>query len=190
MSRLYDHLSSRELLGRARQGDRRAMSALIVRHVPFLQRWAHGRLPRWARSLADTGDLVQDAILKTFRRLDRFEPRAEHALRVYLRRAIQNRIRDELRRHDVRGTALELDGQEQDRSPSPLALSISSEQMARYRGALCRLREEERALIVGRFELGYNYEQLALATGRVSPDAARVALRRAMRRLAEEMAGG
>jgi DNA-directed RNA polymerase specialized sigma24 family protein len=52
---------------------------------------------------------------------------------------------------------------------------------------LSRLRESERVLIVGTVELGYTYEQLAVATGRRTPGAARVALHRALRRLADEM---
>jgi DNA-directed RNA polymerase specialized sigma24 family protein len=40
---------------------------------------------------------------------------------------------------------------------------------------------------VGRLELDYSYEQLAAATGRRNPDAVRIALRRAVLRLAERM---
>jgi hypothetical protein len=44
-------------------------------------------------------------------------------------------------------------------------------------------------LIVGRIELGYNYEQLALIRNKATPGAARQAVRRAIIKLAEKMAG-
>src|SRR5712692_909745 len=96
--------SSGELIARARVGDSRAISALFRRHGGALRRWAKGRLPRWARSVNDTADVVQDVLLRTFRRLDRFEDRGKGALRAYLRQAVVNRINDEMRRVMCRPT--------------------------------------------------------------------------------------
>jgi len=183
-------LSSRELLLRARRGDRSALSALFARQMPGLRRWARGRLPRWARDIADTTDLIQDALLQTMRRLDAFEDRGRGALAAYLRRGIQNRIVDEYRRFDRRPDETIIDEQHPAAGPSPLADVIDSENRERYLGALSRLKPEQRELIVGRLELGYSYEQLAIMTGRVRPDAARVAVHRAMMALAEEMTRG
>ena len=45
-----------------------------------------------------TSDLVQDALHHTFERLGEFEPKQANALRSYLCRAVENRIRNELRR--------------------------------------------------------------------------------------------
>ncbi|OFV88038.1 MAG: hypothetical protein A2V74_07095 [Acidobacteria bacterium RBG_16_70_10] len=58
------------------------------------------------------------------------------------------------------------------------------------RQALANLRPEERELVVARLELGYSYAQITVATGRPSPDATRMAVRRALLRLAEEMGSG
>jgi RNA polymerase sigma-70 factor (ECF subfamily) len=183
--------SSSDLLGRARRGDRSALSALLLRHVPVLQRWAHGRLPRWARAFGDTADLVQDAVLNTLRRLDQFDAKGERALQGYLRLAVQNRIVDVLRRSEIRTRGGEVTGEEPDRSqPSPLALAITAQEQERYRAALGRLTSEDQTLIVGRLELGYSYEQLALIVGKATPDAARVGLRRSLARLVQEMARG
>ena len=181
--------TSIHLLRRARGGDRAALDALFERHVPWLQRWAHGRLRVWARSAADTADMVQDAVLQTFRRLEHFEPRGHNALRAYLRQAIQNRIHDEHRRVMTRGVQEELQEGSPDPSPSPFDTFVNTDAEDRYRRSLLRLREDDRELIVGRVELGYSYEQLATLTGRRTPDAARVALKRALLKLAEEMGG-
>src|SRR3954465_14689948 len=71
--------SSIHLLDRAKAGDRGALDALMARHLPRLRRWASGRLPRWARDMADTQDLVQETLLQTFKGIERFEPRGEGA---------------------------------------------------------------------------------------------------------------
>jgi RNA polymerase sigma-70 factor, ECF subfamily len=180
--------SSMDLIKRAQRGDRSALSALLVRHVPILRRWAHGRLPRWARAFGDTADLVQDAIVNTIKRLDQFDARGEKALQGYLRLAVQNRILDVIRRAEIKTRAGEVTGEEPDTSqPSPLALAITAQEQERYRSALGRLKQDDQTLIVGRLELGYSYEQLALVMGKSTPDAARVALRRSLARLVEEM---
>jgi RNA polymerase sigma-70 factor (ECF subfamily) len=180
--------SSTDLIARAKGGDRSALSTLLLRHMPILRRWAHGRLPKWARAFGDTADLVQDAVLNTLRRLDQFEAKGEKALQGYLRLAVQNRIVDVLRRSDLRTRASEVTDDEPDRTqPSPLALAITAQEQERYRTALARLRNEDQTLIVGRLELGYSYDQLSLVVGKSSADAARVALRRSLTRLVEEM---
>lgn len=180
--------TSARLLSRARRGDQSALGALVARHLTPLQRWARGRLPRWARTMADTADLVQDAILNTLQRLHTFEPQGHGALRAYLRRAVENRINDEHRRIARRGTADELDEAMPDlMRPSPLDEAIGSETEARYRAALARLRPLDRQLIVARVELGYTPQQLALLGKFRKADSARVALHRAMVRLADEM---
>jgi RNA polymerase sigma-70 factor (ECF subfamily) len=181
--------SSAWLFVRAHAGDRSALEALFERQAGPLLRWARGRLPRWARTAADTADIVQDAILQTFRRLDAIEIRGPRALRAYLRQAVDNRIKDELRRVARRPVADPLDSGHPDLAPSPLDAATSAEAAERYKLALTRLRPQDRALVVGRFELGYSYEQLALMTDRPSAAAARVALQRAVVRLAEEFGG-
>jgi RNA polymerase sigma-70 factor (ECF subfamily) len=179
-----------QLLLRARRGDREALDELFARHLPGLRRWARGRLPRWARDLYDTGDLVQDAVMRTFRRLESFEPRRQKALQAYLRRAVLNQLRDEVRRlgRNPAPDALTLDFA--DAGPSPHEQASQGETEERYRRALQKLSPDDRELVVGRLELEYSFEQLALATGRPTPDAARMGLRRALLKLAQEMGDG
>jgi RNA polymerase sigma-70 factor (ECF subfamily) len=141
--------------------------------------------------MADTADFVQDAVLNTLRHLGTFEHRGHGALQAYLRRAVENRIADEHRRIARRGPAEELnDDAPDERSPWPIDEAIAKETEDRYRAALGRLRPGDRQLVVARVELGYTYEQLALLTGRRRVDSARIALHRALVRLAAEMNGG
>lgn len=179
--------TSLELLRRARGGDGSAVDALFARHLPSLHRWAHGRLPGWARQLGDTADIVQDSVLSVFGRLDAFEPRREGAFRAYLRQAVLNRIRDHYRRAIRRPGDVELDSAQPDDGTSPLEAAISSETIARYSAALQTLKPEEREAVVARVELGYSYEQVASMLRKRSPDAARVMVNRALVKVARQM---
>jgi RNA polymerase sigma-70 factor (ECF subfamily) len=182
--------STLQLLERARSGDQEAADRLFARHVRPLRRWASGRLPKWARDMADTDDLVQETLLQTFKRIGQFESRGVGALQAYLRQAILNRIREEFRRKSRRPDATGLSGLEAEQAVSPLEQAIGSEAVEQYECALSRLRPEEREIIIGRVELGYTYEELAEAFDKPTPDAARKAAQRALIRLAEEMERG
>ena len=74
--------STFNLIERARAGDSEALDRLFARHRKPLQRWASGRLPKWARDIADTEDLVQETLLQTFKRIEGFEPRRVGALPI------------------------------------------------------------------------------------------------------------
>ena len=178
------------LLERARAGDRTAIDALFARCMPPLLRWSRGRLPKWARDLADTEDVVQEAVLQTFKHLATFDARGEGALQAYLRQTVMNRIRDHIRRVGRRPVGTELDSHHEHADPSPLDQAIGRETVERYEAALARLSDTDRELVVASVELGYSPQQVADATGRVSADAARRAARRALVKLAEEMGRG
>lgn len=181
--------SSFDLLQRARDGDAQALETLCARYRPALHRWASGRLPRWARDLLDTDDLVQETLLRTLGRLREFEPRSEGALRAYLRQAVLNQIRDEVRRAQRRPLIDGVPVANVQTSPeaSPLEEAIGRETLVRYESALGRLRDEDREAIVARLEMCCSYEELAVALGKPSANAARMAVQRALLRLAREM---
>ena len=186
-SRSVDPESTFHLIERARAGDQEAMERLFARHLKPLQRWTRSRLPKWARDLADTDDLVQETLVQTFKRIEHFEPRRVGALQAYLRQAVLNRIRNELRRKGRQPHATDLDGLEVESVESPLEHAIGQEAVERYEGALQRLKAEEREAIIARVEMGYSFEELAEALGKPTPDAARKTAHRALVRLAEEM---
>jgi RNA polymerase sigma-70 factor (ECF subfamily) len=138
----------------------------------------------------DTDDLVQETVIRAVKRIDQFESRHEGALQAYLRQAIVNRIRDEVRRNQRAPAPAPLDDNEADRAASPLEVAIGSEAVERYETALARLRPEEREAIVARVEMDCSYQEVAEALGKPSADAARMAVSRALLRLAEEMNRG
>jgi RNA polymerase sigma factor (sigma-70 family) len=179
--------SSLELLERARAGDAAALDRLLTRYLAPLRRWARGRLPRWARDLSDTEDLVQETLFQTLRHIGTFRPEREGALQAYLRQAVMNRIRDELRRVRRRPAREELAEDVASAMTSPLDEAIGAEATDRYEAALASLREEEREAIIARVEFEQSYEKIAALLGKPSPDAARMAVQRALVRLAVEM---
>jgi len=182
-----DGESSFELLALVRAGNDEALHRLLGRHLPRLRRWASGRLPGWARDRGDTDDLVQETVVQTLKRLGTFEPTREGALQAYLRQAVMNGIRDAIRRAGRRPAAVPLDEQMPGRDLSPLERAIGQDAAERYEAALATLKPGDREAIIGRIELGYDYAELAAALGKPSSEEARIAVRRALLSLAEEM---
>lgn len=179
--------STAVLVARARAGDAQAYDLLYARLAPRLRRWAAGRMPHPVRDGLETVDLMQDAFVAVFRQLDRIEPRFEGALYAYLRRAVLNRIRDQIRRAGARDRALEEAEPWHVAEPSPLAHTIGREALARYEAALERLPEGDREAVVARLEMDCTYDELAAALGKPSADAARMTVKRALTRLARAM---
>jgi RNA polymerase sigma-70 factor (ECF subfamily) len=182
-----DRLSSVALLARVREGHDAAREELLRRYWPRLERWAHGRLPARARGLYETGDLVQETLLAAVQRLEEFDPRHDGALPAYLRVAILNRIRTLARRASARGDPVGLDSALADPGPSPLEEVIGREALERYERALARLRPHDRDAIQLKVELGLPYPEMARELGKPTVTAARMAVSRALVRLAVEM---
>jgi RNA polymerase sigma-70 factor (ECF subfamily) len=176
-----------ELLNRAKQGDNAALDLLLARIIPRLRRWAHGRMPNSARGMLETADLVQEAVINAMRRLDAFEARHQGALQAYLRKAVINRIRDLARRQRHTPDRADLPDQLADRRTSPLEEAIGHENLARYEAAMQRLQPADREAIISRLELQHSYDELAVILNKPTPEAARMAVTRAMKRLAEEI---
>ena len=120
------------------------------------------------------------------RRIGDFEPRNEGAFQAYVRQALLNRIRDEIRRAGRQGApAIDADGVSPD--PSPLEQAIGSELLARYEEALMRVKPEDREAIIARVEMGLSWAEVAEALDKSSHEAAQMAVKRALVRLAREM---
>ena len=162
---------------------------MLTRHASWLRGWARGRLPAWARDGVDTSDIVQDALHRTLKRLSSLRSAHAKALRVYLRRAVQNRIGDQLRRAMLRRNVV-LPSESllfAEEGAPQLRQVLDDEAWERYLEGLKRLTPLHRRLVAGRIECGYSFRQLALLERLSSPDAARMAFRRALVRLSKVM---
>ena len=166
-----DPESSVDLLLKAQAGDEEARNDLLGRYLPRLERWASGRLPLGVRTMLDTGDIVQEAVINALPRLNTLEVRTEKAFEAYLKRAIKNRIIDVYRR--PRRQKVE-PGED-----LPARVARNEEQDDGQVG-------QRLGHIVMHAELGFDNSEIATELGK-STDAARMALGRALKRLAAEM---
>ncbi len=180
-------LTTQELLRLAKDGDARARDQLIGRYLPRLSRWASGRLPMFARSLLDTSDMVQETLIRVLQGLDRIEVRGPGGFQAYVRQAVLNRIKDEVRWAARRPGPEGVPETLPDSSPSPLENAIGAEVLERYERGLAALDEDDRQLLHLRIELAFDYQEIAAMTGRASRDAVRMAVQRALGRLADAM---
>lgn len=177
------HSSTKTLLDRGRVGDRSALDRVFSRLVTHLRRWAHGRLSRGAHGVTDTADVVQDAALGVWKKLDSIDIQRPGDLEAYVRKSVQNRIRDEARRVGRTPERVELQSNVEDPAASPLEEAASRQFFERYAAVLGTLDPSEREIIVARFEMGYTYEQIAEMFGKPSPAAARMNVNRIIARM-------
>lgn len=175
------------LIERIRGGDATARDRLVERFLPALLRWAHGRLPSYARDLHETGDLVQNALLRALDKVKDFRPERPGAFLAYLRRIVLNEVKDEIRRVRRRPGIGGLDDRQADEGPSPVEQAIGRERLERYEAALTTLTEAQQEAVMMRLELGFDYRQIAEAIGCPTANAARMFVARAVERLAETM---
>lgn len=182
--------TSYQLLLRARTGDQDAVERLCAYYLPRLHRWAEGRMPKDARGAVDTGDVVQEVLIKCVQRIPQFDPQQPWSFPAYLRNSLMNRFRDEARRIKRHPPASPLDSGAEAPDPSPFDRLMSIEGRERYEQALARLRPIDQQAIVTRCEWGMEYRDIAALLGKTTVNATRVAIHRALVRLAKEMADG
>lgn len=179
--------STASLLTRVRDGDSNAREQLCAQYLPILTRWAHGRLPASARDLAETSDVVQATLIKALAQVETFQPQREGAFLAYLRTALLNAIRSEIRRSASRGKPVDLDNADNAAADSALAQHAGSDLLIDYENALVTLKPEWREAVILRIEFGFSYDELAAAMERPSADAARMLTHRALSALGAQL---
>lgn len=144
----------RELVLRARRGDRTAFGLLVRRH----QRRIHGLGMRLLRSGDDADDLVQETFVRAWRALDRFDP--ERPLIPWLLRIATNRAMSllEIRR---RRPMEELTETVPDPGPSPHDDAERRRLHAAVRHEVERLPEDQRVILILRAAEDLSYREIA-----------------------------
>ena len=180
--------STATLLARVKKGDEMARDQLCNTYLPMLKRWAHGRLPAYARDLAETDDMVQNTLIKAMNKLDSFSSVREGAFLAYLRKILLNNIRMEIRRFSNQKDLLkQQQDPEEPTAASALEQAMGTEVVEKYEAALVQLSEQAREAVILRIELGYSYPEIAAAIECASANAARMIVARSMYKLAEHM---
>jgi RNA polymerase sigma factor (sigma-70 family) len=182
-----DLQSTIELTIRARAGDQVALEALCLRCLKSLTRFAAGRLPPAVRGMVETQDVVLEAVQRGMGRLHEFEVRHPGALIAYMRTILKNLIVDHVRVVVRRPQQVSLDEDQADHGLSPLQRVLDDEQIELYEAALECLKSRDAALVTLKIEEQLGYEDIATELGFPTANAARVATKRAVLRLAHEM---
>jgi RNA polymerase sigma-70 factor, ECF subfamily len=94
-----DSAETQRLLMRIGSGDRNAFNELFERHRKDLRQAVQLRLDRQLRTRVDASDVVQEAQLEAFRRLDDYLQRRPMPFGLWLRQTAQQRINTHRRDH-------------------------------------------------------------------------------------------
>jgi RNA polymerase sigma factor (sigma-70 family) len=182
-------MSTQALLDLWQGGNGMAREALLARYLPVLKRLAHNRLPPQARDLAATEDLVQLTVIKVLDRLDTFQPDGPGALLAYLRTALMNTLRDELRRCKRIPGRVDSETLADNPSPSPTPAqnALSEHALEAYERALKTLKPIDRDLVSLRIEFGMDYQEIAGISKLKTANAVRMRVSRALLQLAERI---
>jgi RNA polymerase sigma-70 factor (ECF subfamily) len=177
-----DATETAAVLARARQGDSDAFRALVERHSRSVFRLAF----RMTGNQQDAEDVVQEAFLRAYRQLGRFESRANFGTWLY--RIVANCSVDLMRarqsRHDMsRSESLDQAvDQTAHESPGPDRLLASTEIRDRVRDALGALSPLERAAFTLRHHEGRSIDEISRMLG-LGTSAAKHSVFRAVKKL-------
>jgi RNA polymerase sigma-70 factor (ECF subfamily) len=162
MSDRNDHMEQRRLLAAAQAGDERAFRELVGPYRHALEVHCY----RMLGSAHDAEDLVQETLLRAWRALERFEPRAQ--LQTWLYRIATNACLDELERRPRRPEPID---PFPDTTPQGGVTAPTYDPVARYAMregmeiALLRAIQElpgrQRAILIFRDVLGWTAPEVA-----------------------------
>jgi RNA polymerase sigma-70 factor (ECF subfamily) len=183
MDQTQQLMSTANLLRRVRGGDPAAKERLVAIYLPILMRWARGRLPMTARSLAETQDVVQMTLIRALEHVDAFESYREGAFLAYLRKILMNLVCNEIRRPQSQYAASQVEPNDLPSNGS----GLSQDQRLQYEQALAQLKEADRESIILRLEFGLSYGEIAAAMRKPSANAARMCVSRALVNFAAHM---
>lgn len=181
----YAALSDVVLVVRVKDGDRRALEALVERHAPRVRRLAAYLLD----DPQDAEDAAQEALAKVLTRIDQF--RGESRFATWLYSLVANTCRDlgerqRRRRHQPLEAAPELTS-----AVSPHELALQREQRRTLAREMDGLSHDQRNVMVMKDVLSLSYEEiaqvLAMPVGTVKCHAhrGRARMRRALEPAAE-----
>ena len=176
-----------EAVSRAKDGDADSFRLLVERHSRPIFRVAY----RMTGNEHDADDVVQEAFLRAYRQIDRFEERANFS--TWLHRIAINCALDLLRartRHDKHHIHESEDGEMsrtfQSDAPQPDRLLLSAEMQQAVSAALERLSGNERTAFVLRHFEGMPVEEIGRTLG-IQVGAAKHTIFRAVRKLRESL---
>jgi RNA polymerase sigma-70 factor (ECF subfamily) len=189
--------SVRDLLERARAGDRAALDRLFALCHSYVRIVAQAQVESWLRAKVDASDLAQQTLLDAYRAFGQFEGATSAEWLAWLRRILEHNAADFVRTYH--GTAKRQVGREVSLDgPASLALAGNGESPSQallrkesellMADALARLSDDHREVILLRNLQRLPFDEVARRMGRTRP-AVQMLWMRALRKLQDEMAG-
>jgi RNA polymerase sigma-70 factor, ECF subfamily len=196
----FDPEEIRQLLERARQGDRGAVEDLLGHFRESLRRMIALRLDPALTARLDASDVVQEVLVEASKRLDDYLRNPAMPFHLWLRQIAKDHMIDAHRKHRKaqrrsidreqslvpRGLAdnssIDMMGQILDQELTPATAAIRQELEQRLTQAIGRLEEDDREIILMRLYEQLSNQEIATLLSLTEPAAAMRYLR-AVRRL-------
>lgn len=171
--------------------DRDFLNGFLAAHLPKLRAFARLRMPKELRQRESESDVMQLAFVQVLARAPEVEFRGEPALLSWLYGAIENAVRDLLKRHREKCRDLErevhAEGSELLGSYAtfctPSRVLSAREDIARIEDAMDALSPSQREVVMLSCLVGLPHEAIAEQTG-LSTESVRAQLCRGLARLA------
>lgn len=197
---MSDELATQVLVSQAKAGSSQAVEELCRRYQHRILAAVRLRLGRGLRRKVESWDIVQDAMIDAFRRIEAFDFRTEGAFLKYVNKIVENRIRDAAQRWGAQRRDIDRElplggGDQSADSPvariadpglvTPSKMASLNEDLTQLERALDQLGDdgnEQRELIIAVKLEGRTYSELAAELG-ISEDAVRMRVNRAMESL-------
>lgn len=172
-------LEENDLIERSRDGDSSAFEQLVVAHQAAALRVAY----LVVRDHAEAEDVTQDAFVKAYRSLDRFQP--GRPFRPWLLRIVRNdalnRVRGTKRRREL-AVRTGSDPVSVGAAPSPETEVVSEDDKTRVLAAIDTLPNRYKSVIVHRFLLELSEQDTATVLG-IAPGTVKSRTSRGLERL-------
>ena len=153
----YERLSDPILVQRAKDGDTRALDALLTRHRPAVERLAR----RILRDAEDADDATQEALAKVCVRLKQFRGGAQFS--TWLHRLTVNTCLDAVEHRKARVHEPLGDGLAS--ADDPAGAARNSELRRELCSALAGVSPQQAQVVLLKDALGYSFEEIAAAAG-------------------------
>ena len=167
-----------EIVAKVLKGDRKAYALLVEEYKSPLYNLAY----RMTGNFEDADDLTQEAFIRAYQYLWRYDPRKKFFTWLYT--IALNLIKNHYKKNRKHNISEELSAYSlADNSPSPETKMIEAQEIS---SCLLRLEYELRALLIMKYQQGLSFEEIAEITGK-SLSAIKMRIYRGLEKLKELM---
>lgn len=174
------NVSEAELLKKAIRGDNESFGELYLRHLDAIYRYIYFRVSD--RYIAET--LTTQVFTRAWKKINRLDEKKDHSFVAWVYQITRNAIIDHYRKQTSKSETRpdKLPEILIDKQPQPDEKVVLADELDHLEGALLRLSDEQREVVLLRFVEEWSYEEISRLTGK-SPVALRAVISRALKLL-------